>query len=78
VQRERVFANDSFLVAQITSSQRPFVTGNWVSFADSHDLEDRPFAAVVRDAEAVTQITASFSLTRRAPVQRNLIVAAPT
>jgi hypothetical protein len=34
---------------------------NYVPIADSHNLKDRSFVAVILDAKAVTQITISFS-----------------
>ena len=42
--------------------------------ADSHDLKDQPFAAEVREAKAVTQITDSLSLTWPTPVQRKRVL----
>jgi hypothetical protein len=49
----------------------PIAIGNClVPIADSHDLEDRSFVAVIQDAKAVTQITVSFSLTWPALGQR--------
>ena len=52
------------------AGQTPVVTSNNVPKADSHDLEDRPFVAVVRKAKAVAQITGSFSLPWPSTVQR--------
>lgn len=60
----------SFPALQFKPSQKPFVAFGIVPIADSHDLEDRSFIAVVQDAEAVTQITVSFSLNWPALEQR--------
>lgn len=46
------------------------MSANNVPIPDSHNLGDRTFAAVVREAEAGAQITGSFSLTWRALLQR--------
>jgi len=46
-----------------------------VPIADSHELKDRSFVAVIQDAKAVTQVTVSFSLTWPALEQRELTAA---
>lgn len=52
------------------SAYRPVVVVSILPIADSHDLEDRSFVAVIQDAKAVTQITVSLYLTWPAPKQR--------
>ena len=47
---------------------RPAANGPLVP--DSHNLGDRTFAAVVREAKAALQITSSFSFRRPTPVHR--------
>ena len=48
------------------AGQLTVVTGNNVPIADNHCLWERPFVATAGQAEAVTQISGSFSLTGRA------------
>ena len=56
--------------AQFIARHKPFVADFNVPIADSHDLEDRPFAGAVPEVKAVAQITGSFSLIWPALVQR--------
>ncbi|EKD99116.1 MAG: hypothetical protein ACD_23C00120G0002 [uncultured bacterium] len=73
VQRLRVLVNGRNMEVPRTANQEPLVKFGIVPIADSHDLEDRSFIAVVQDAEAVTQITVSFSLNWPALEQRERV-----
>ena len=49
-----------FTVVQFTAVQQPFIAVDIVPIVDNHCLGKRPFVAVARKAEAVTQISGSF------------------
>ena len=51
--------SQSQLKSQVARLQS-LVSTNFVPIADSYDLEDRPFVAVVREAKAVAQLTNSY------------------
>ena len=56
----------TFMFLNLDSLYRPVANCSLVPLHDIHLLGDRKFVAVVWDAEAVTQVTGSFSLNRRA------------
>ena len=62
----RAHTTVGFPVVQLNTVQKQFVATRKVPLHDIHLLGDRKFVAVVWDAEAVTQVTGSFSLNRRA------------
>jgi hypothetical protein len=67
----RVFARVGFLLFQVDTVEKQFAANRQVPQAGGHDLEDLPFAALILEAKAVTQISGSFSSTCRTPVQRS-------
>jgi hypothetical protein len=59
---KRVLTMVCFPAHQFNTAKKQFMATRKVPIADRHDLEDRSLVVVVRNARAVTQITASFSL----------------
>jgi hypothetical protein len=51
-----------FPALQFNTAKKQFMATRKVPIPDGHDFEDRSLVVVVRNARAVTQITASFSL----------------